>query len=390
VAAGVTVTVAAAPAGRVLTVAKSGGQYSTIQAAADASRPGDTVLISAGTYVESLRPRSGAEGEVITYRAEEGARVVLDGEKRLSSGDGLLNLDGRSWLRFDGITITRSPTHGVYGYEASNVEFVGCEVSSSSDGGLVLLGASDVLVDGCDVHHNNDEGTSASHEAVTMGEGTTRFVVRNSRVHENGEEGIDAKYNDEAAGKIHDNLVYDNRGPNIYVDSSSDVEVYNNVSYGATAETKAGIAIAVEDWSDSRQATDIAIYNNVSYGNAGGGISFWKESSGTIARITIVNNTLVDNPEAALVGADEVTGPGSIVRNNLFNGNDPGIGGSFVADTNLTADPLFVDRESGDYRLLPDSPAIDAANPTGAPTFDCDNTSRPTGAGPDIGAYEAA
>jgi hypothetical protein len=221
-----------------------------------------------------------------------------------------------------------------------------------------------------------------------MGDGTTRFEVRNCRVHDNGEEGIDAKYDDNAAGKIHDNLVYDNRGPNIYVDSSSDVEVYNNISHGAKEATKAGIAVAVEDYSESRLAKNIRIYNNVSYGNAGGGISFWKESTGVISRITIVNNTVVDNEKGALVGASEVTGSGNIVRNNLFHGNEPGIGGAFTADTNLTTDPRFVNRAKGNYRLRPHSPAIDTANPTGAPAFDRDNRARPAGAGPDLGAYE--
>ena len=133
VGAVVLTTVAAAPAaGRVLTVAKSGGRYTTIQAAADAARPGDTVLISAGRYAESLRPRSGAPGRYIDFRAEAGARVVIDGEKRLRSGNGLLNLDGRSWLRFAGITVTRSPTHGVYGYQTSDIDFVDCAVLGGS------------------------------------------------------------------------------------------------------------------------------------------------------------------------------------------------------------------------------------------------------------------
>ncbi|MGZ0150585.1 right-handed parallel beta-helix repeat-containing protein [Kribbella sp. WER1] len=376
-------------AGRTLTVAKSGAQFHTVQAAADASRPGDTILIAAGTYQEALTPRSGAAGKEIVYRAAPGAGVVLDGKKQLKAGDGLLDLDGRSWLRFEGIRIRNSPTHGVYGSKTSHITFLHCEVASSSNGGLVILGGSDITVDGCDVHDNNDKGTSASHEAITMGEGTTRFDVYNNHVHDNGEEGIDAKYDDNAHGAIHGNSVHDNRGPNIYVDSSAGVLVYANTVYGAKESTKAGIAVAVEDYSTSRTARDIRIYNNVSYGNAGGGISFWKESSGTIAGISIVNNTLADNPKPAIVGATEVSGAGNVVRNTIFAGNATGLGGPFAADHNLTADPGFVDRGAGDFHLRPDPRAIDAGSSTGAPANDHDGVRRPHGAGVDIGAYEA-
>ncbi|TDD47340.1 right-handed parallel beta-helix repeat-containing protein [Kribbella antibiotica] len=375
-------------AGRTLTVAKSGGQYSTIQAAANASQPGDTILISAGTYQESLKPKSGASGQEITYQAAPGARVVLDGNKSLKSGNGLLNLDGKSWLKFDGIAVTKSPTHGVYGSEVSHITFTRCEVSSSSNGGLVLLSGSDLVVDGCDIHHNNDKGTSADNEAISIG-WSTRFVVKNNYVHDNGEEGIDAKYNDNAAGLILNNVVANNRGPNIYVDSSSGVEVNGNTSYGAKESTKAGIAVAVEDYSESRKAQNIKILNNVSAKNAGGGISFWKESSGTISGISIINNTLANNPKPGIVGASEVSGSGNVVRNTIFAANSTGIGGPFSSEKNLTSDPGFVDPSNGDYKLKATATAaIDAGSATNAPPTDRDGGARPVGNGFDIGAYE--
>ncbi|MFI5736638.1 right-handed parallel beta-helix repeat-containing protein [Kribbella sp. NPDC051587] len=376
-------------AGRTLTVGKSGAQYSTIQAAADASQPGDTILISAGTYQEALKPKSGASGQEIVYQAAPGARVVLDGNKTLKSGNGLLNLDGKSWLRFDGIVVTKSPTHGVYGNQANHITFTKCEVSSSSNGGLVLLNSADLVVDGCDIHNNNDKGTSADNEALSIGY-STRFEVRNSHVHDNGEEGIDVKYSDNAAGVIRNNVVNDNRGPNIYVDSSSGVEVNGNTSYGAKESTKAGIAVAVETLSSSKKAQNIKILNNVSYRNAGGGISFWKESSGTISGISIINNTIANNPKPGIVGASEVSGSGNVVRNTIFAGNATGIGGPFTSDHNLTSDPGFVDPGNGDYHLREGSAAIDAGSATGAPAGDRDGVVRPQGNGYDIGAYEGA
>ena len=65
---------------------------------------------------------------------------------------------------------------------------------------------------------------------------------------------------------------------------------------------------------------------------------------------------------------------------------------------NITADPLLVDTDAGDFSLLADSPCIDAADGTVAPETDIDGNERVdhedtpnTGVGPpwaDIGAYE--
>ncbi len=59
------------------------GDYPTISAAADAARAGDTVLIHAGVYEETVRIRSsGDEGAPITFAAAPGETVWMDGSDR--------------------------------------------------------------------------------------------------------------------------------------------------------------------------------------------------------------------------------------------------------------------------------------------------------------------
>ena len=73
-------TATAAPPARTLHVP---GDFPTISAAADAARAGDTVLIHAGVYEETVRIRSsGDAGAPITFAAAPGEMVWMDGSDR--------------------------------------------------------------------------------------------------------------------------------------------------------------------------------------------------------------------------------------------------------------------------------------------------------------------
>ena len=70
-----------AASGRVLRVPSS---YATIQAAVDASRPGDLVLIAPGVYHEAVEV--GDEHPDVVIRGADRNRVILDGRHRLADG----------------------------------------------------------------------------------------------------------------------------------------------------------------------------------------------------------------------------------------------------------------------------------------------------------------
>jgi PKD domain-containing protein/parallel beta helix pectate lyase-like protein/polymorphic membrane protein len=71
----------------------------------------------------------------------------------------------------------------------------------------------------------------------------------------------------------------------------------------------------------------------------------------------------------------------SNITYSCFNGRASGEG-------NIYSNPLFVDADNGDLRLLPYSPCIDTGTAEGAPDADILGFPRPSGAYIDMGAYE--
>lgn len=77
-------------------------------------------------------------------------------------------------------------------------------------------------------------------------------------------------------------------------------------------------------------------------------------------------------------------------ENNVYYCTDGSVTnpcGKELTEGEIIADPLFIDLPNGDYRLSPESPAVNAGKVLGY-TMDIDNNPVPVGSGPDIGAYE--
>ncbi len=86
-------------------IRKVGEQYDTIQAAVDAAKPGDLVLIGEGTYHEAVT----VETERLVIRGEDRNDVVLDGRNKLTNGFEI----GADQVAVENLTVQRYAINGI-------------------------------------------------------------------------------------------------------------------------------------------------------------------------------------------------------------------------------------------------------------------------------------
>lgn len=136
--------------------------WRTLQHAANAVRPGDTVWIAEGTYSESIRPRSTGTPEApITFRCLPGERVAITGAGRsLNKG---FHLTGKHHFRFDGFYFRDNNREKLQGW---HLEF---------SGEFLLYRCRDIVISRC---FSDGRGTYSSR-FVTAHE-VEDLTIRNS------------------------------------------------------------------------------------------------------------------------------------------------------------------------------------------------------------------
>jgi len=265
-------------------------------------------------------------------------------------------------------------------------------------------------------------GRETPHEAITIA-GAHYFEVAYNHIYNCDKEGIDVKETS-SHGTVHHNHVHHMDRQGLYVDSwfgvLEDVELYQNVVHHCQG---AGIVISVEG---GKEARDIRIHHNLIYDNLGTGVFFSRWGDGPRSGIQIHNNTVHHNGYGPANPGTEyhwITGGLYLfstnlrdidIRNNILSDNKGfqigysehylGLGPDIIAtltergiaishnlvyDRNnvdypiyagwgpddyaniyalsgenaILAAPAFVDETLEDYRLSPESPAIESGSP---------------------------
>ncbi len=315
--------------------------WRTIQKAADTLVAGDTVKILPGIYYEKFTPKnSGSSAAYITYTADQGT-VVLDGTGvQLSSdpkGDGLVQIQGKSYIKVKNLTIRNASVNCVNisenssGSGSSYIEVTSLTIQNCNkvgiraritdhlllkdnlinhinySSGIGVWYSTNVIVDHNTITnaHYYHECQGAYDEPLTIS-GINHFEVKNNSLDNteanppgfcsNSEKlGISIKESSQN-GTVHHNTVSHMSASGIHVDGwhagANGTPTLNHINiYQNLVKEGGGITVACEQ-SDG-VVEYINIYNNLLINTSFSGIQVRRAyGDGLRKNINIYNNTI--------------------------------------------------------------------------------------------------
>jgi len=389
----------------------SSSPFKTIQAAANLTNPGDTVLIMNGVYINSdpngqvfYITRSGSPNAWITYKAAPGNNPVL----KSNGWNGIRLYNNTAYIEINGLEVEGNNPNTSLAYAQS-------QATNSSN---PLTNGNGIMIDGrYDGHPHH-------------------IRIINNKVHDFGGAGIpivQADYVTIIGNQVYNNAwysVYGNSGISTYQNWNSDSNtgykmfiennvVYNNREYIpwiSAGQITDGNGIIVDDLRNTQNGSTLGAYNgrtlvanNLVYKNGGGGIHIYLSD-----HVDVVNNTSHYNNQSPEINRGQISAntasdvnvmnnildaiPGKYINNtwnvnnvifdyNLYyNGTPANI--TIEGNHDLFGDPKLMNSSAPDFRLQSTSPAIDKGYAWTALTSDFAGNPRSSGKGYDIGAYE--
>lgn len=142
------------------------------------------------------------------------------------------------------------------------------------------------------------------------------------------------------------NTTFECCGGGLFLWGGNDSLIMNSIFVGNSADWGAGLSLVETDAS----VVNCTIVGNTATTGPGGAI--FSQVSG---QPTVANCILWDN------SPDQIFDLGESVETQVYHSNVDG-GWSGAGSDNMNSEPLFANVEEGDYRLLPGSPSIDAAD----------------------------
>jgi hypothetical protein len=374
--------------------------WATLQRAALALNPGDTVLVRGGSYAGGHFTRSGSAEQPITLAAFPGETPVIDADNPVTI-DGI-NLEGASHMVVEGFTVTGTGRAGIRAVLCQNVVIRHNVTDQNTRWGIFTGFCDDLLIE------FNETSRSGIEHGIYVSNSGDRPVIRNNLIWGNNANGI------------HMNGDVSQGGDGII----SDALVENNIIFGNGAAGGSGI--------NCDGVQDSLIRNNLIFDSHAGGISLYRiDGGGGSSGNRVLNNTVLTSATGRWALNIRDGAVNNTVRNNVLWSYHPSFRGSisitadslpgFSSERNAlmnrlstdgggsnmtlaawrtatgqdmqsllsTPDLLFVDVAGDDYHLADDSPAIDAGEFRVDVPRDLEGRARPLGATHDIGAYEA-
>ena len=387
------------PSGSDSSTGSSTQPWLTLQHSADSVTASDMVIIKTGTYVGFRAKSGGTSGLPITFKADAGASVIINGVSPDGRKGSIIEIEGYDWWVLDGLEVTGAPQQA----------------------GIDIRVADHITVRNCFCHHNQKWGIfTAFAEYFTAEYNRCSYSVEEHGIyHSNSGDNAVIRFN----------ICYNNRACGIQINAdpsmggdgiSSDNLITHNILYENGGAGGAAINLA--------SVRDSLIANNLIYNNHAGGIAAWDDGQGNqwgSKNNKYYNNTVhmpSDGRWAINLGNGST---GCRVFNNILIHENSARGGleidtssltGFSSDYNIltrvsvdestmslslwqsnysqdthsfdqTAAQTFI-TPGTDYHLLDSALAKDGGTTLQEITTDLDGNHRPQGTAYDMGAYE--
>ena len=306
--------------------------WRTIQHAADAANPGDTIIVNDGVYTGGSNVvtigRSGTASAWLVFRAAHRWGAVLDGRNNASAVGFEIN---GSYVRVEGFEVRGTSRYGIDAYNGHDVDVVANHVH--------------------DVGHvcTDDVGGRVGIDAYARNLTIERNVVHDVGRFGPGEQGCAPSTSN---WQNHDHGIYQGSE---YSGQSDNLVVRNNIFYHFTH----GWAIQRYDGSGT-SVNGLTIVNNTFVG-----ANPWRDGQiiiATGASNVVISNNIFYQPTTAGIWFDTGGLTNVTVYNNLSFGAavSTGLSGVASAGNLVNVDPRLVSVSGLDFHVQSGSPAIGA------------------------------
>ncbi len=392
---------------QVLTVSQTPGaaQFASIQAAVDKAAAGDTVeIIDSRVYNENLLIRQSKTG--LTLQAREGQKPTLRG-----TGPRIIEISGTQGVTIQGLRVNEVPGGTSDGLAATGspvklLKIRDCRFEEISGTGVVLDNEDTAEIAGCTFENLGGAGV---HMMAVAEANIERNTFRGGPMNTQFSDGIHLEASSAiinanqfiGLGRFGIGTFRQSEGAPL---RQSTVTIVNNL-IAASGKTNPGNGDGIQIVSSVNTINRFTIVNNTIVNCARFGIGFGFKVGDTESQAALANTLVIGSGSLGTAASDLAVYPDSTVDQartiarttirNCFIGSDR-VFGSLGRNGNLTGDPKFVDPATGNYRLQPESPGIDAGDNAAIGDFQFDlvgeqrildgiHSGRPI---VDIGAYE--